>query len=221
MLFKLICQECGKEYSVKSERDAKRSKHCSRICHNTAASRSSHAITTARARARRAHVVQPVEPNIRHIAIGTKAVSTVDLEDFEYLDAMTWNLHTGGYAVRNQKGDGTRFMHRLIIERSLNRRLNIHEWVDHKDHNKLNCRRTNLRLCNASTNGANMLRPGHNRSGYKGVSWSTQHRQWVAQTKINQQSVFIGLFHDPEQAALAYDAATVQLFGEFAKTNIL
>ena len=64
----------------------------------------------------------------------------------------------------------------------------------------------------------------HNRrtygqSGYKGV-FSYQGK-WLAQLSSNYKSVYLGIFEDIEQAALAYDAAVVQLYGQNAKTNIL
>src|ERR1700751_41370 len=42
-------------------------------------------------------------------------------------------------------------------------------WVDHKDHNGLNCLRSNLRKTTASFNSANQRKRADNKLGVKGV----------------------------------------------------
>jgi hypothetical protein len=58
------------------------------------------------------------------------------------------------------------------------------------------------------------------RTGYKGVGWSgTKTHRWQAKIMRNGRSVFLGSFGTPEEAARAYDAAALELFGEHAWLN--
>jgi hypothetical protein len=56
-------------------------------------------------------------------------------------------------------------------------------------------------------------------SGFKGVSF--HHGGWHAHLKCQGKDYRRGPFESPEQAAAAYDAMAIKLFGEFAKTNAL
>jgi len=56
-----------------------------------------------------------------------------------------------------------------------------------------------------------------NRSGFKGVH--AQGSRWIASITHNRQLIHIGMFKTAKDAANAYDAKAVELFGEFALTN--
>jgi len=91
--------------------------------------------------------------------------------------------------------------------------------TDHKDHNKLNNCRDNIRPATPTQNGANMVKPPHNTSGFKGVSWDKRRMRWRAYIKKDQHQRHLGHFPEVEDAAMAYDKAAIELFGEFAKLN--
>lgn len=42
---------------------------------------------------------------------------------------------------------------------------------------------------------------------------------WSANIRVNRMLISIGRFATEREAAFAYDAAAIQHFGEFAKTN--
>lgn len=88
--------------------------------------------------------------------------------------------------------------------------------VDHKDHNKFNFQKTNLRPATRQQQMANS-KPQLNRK-YKGISQHS-NRSFRASLKFNQKQVHIGYFDTEEQAAKAYDKKAKQLFGEFALLN--
>lgn len=77
----------------------------------------------------------------------------------------------------------------------------------------------NLREATSSQNAGNQrpVRGGYSR--FKGVTFDKQRQQWVARLKINGRARNIGRFDREEEAARAYDAVAISVFGEFARPN--
>jgi hypothetical protein len=153
-------------------------------------------------------------------------VALVDDEDYEMVSGYRWyvdeyqrgsGLKVGPYAVSvvNRAGPGeprkqsTIRMHKLITG-----------WreTDHADHNGLNNQRSNLRPAEGRNQRNSRKGPGTS-SAYKGVSWYAPTNRWVAQISRGYKKIYLGYFADEKAAALAYDAAARELFGEFACTN--
>lgn len=92
--------------------------------------------------------------------------------------------------------------------------------VDHINGDGLDNRRCNLRLVTRSQNLANQRRVRANKSSrFKGVSWSRTHAKWVASICVDNKQTILGRFDDEVVAAVRYNAAAVQSFGEFAFLN--
>src|SRR5579863_1550584 len=104
-------------------------------------------------------------------------------------------------------------MHREIMKPSKD------EEVDHINHDKLDNRRENLRVCTGSQNQCNRRRKLKNTSGYKGVCWYRSKNRWKAALNIKGKCVWTGLFKNKEEAAHAYDEAAKLHHGEFAYLN--
>lgn len=141
-------------------------------------------------------------------------VALVDDDDFQRVNEYKWYIKRDrrkntGYAVM---ADGTR-MHRFILD--LRSGLPL---VDHKDLNGLNNQRYNLRVCTPAQNRSNTKKT-HGSSLYKGVSLDGS--RWVAYIKVNQKTKYLGTFEDEVAAALAYDVAAREHFGEFSRCNFL
>jgi len=45
----------------------------------------------------------------------------------------------------------------------------------------------------------------NNKSGYRGVSWSSRRKHWIVQIMINKKSKYLGSFCDKKEGALVYD----------------
>lgn len=97
--------------------------------------------------------------------------------------------------------------------------------IDHINRNKLDNRIDNLRSCTRGQNNANATkknRLGSPTSAYKGVhfrpEWGSAGK-WVAQIVCEGQHHWLGGFDFEDEAALAYNAAAIHHFGEFARLN--
>lgn len=90
--------------------------------------------------------------------------------------------------------------------------------VDHKNRDRRDNRRDNLRYVTDSQNARNSSTPTNNTSGYRGVSWNTKGN-WGVQIRVDTKIIRLGTFIDKEVAARAYDAAAIKYHGEFAVLN--
>lgn len=119
-----------------------------------------------------------------------------------------------GYA----KSGSSDWMHRVILERAIGRQLLKEERCDHIDRNKLNNRRSNLRVAAHSQNMCN--RQTRNKSGYRGVRPYPSYKQsptaWIAKIKVDGKQIYLGRFATAEEAHVAYCEAALLYHGEFA-----
>lgn len=92
--------------------------------------------------------------------------------------------------------------------------------ADHKNRVGWDNRRSNLRPATAYDNSANKS-PSKNKihSRFKGVTYDPIKQLYRARIMYYGKSVGLGRFKDETEAAKAYDAAAVHLFGEFAYVN--
>lgn len=146
----------------------------------------------------------------------------VDNLDFEYLNQWKWYFSSSGYAMRkpyirgsghkHQKGESIQ-MHRLITNAPKEM------WVDHINHDKLDNQKLNLRVVTPKQNAANSKLPITNKSGFKGVSWHSQTKKWIAWIRNNNKNIYLGTYKIKKEAALAYDFGVICFRDSFSSTN--
>lgn len=155
---------------------------------------------------------------MKEIQLTKGFVTLVSDKDYDWLNQWEWHV-TGRvgqrYAMRTRPMfKGARFklsMHREIINAPGG------VWVDHRDRNSLNNQRYNLRLCTYSQSMAN--RWCVNKTGFKGVQYEKNRRSWNSYLTFGRQTIWLGAFDDPEDAACEYDYAARIAYGKFALTN--
>jgi hypothetical protein len=135
----------------------------------------------------------------------------IDTEDYEKLAKYNWMCH-GRYARRVEKGQ-TIHMHRLLMNCP-----NGFE-VDHINRNRLDNRKSNLRIVTRQQNMCNKASYAESSSKYKGVSWHSKDRLWHAQIRVNHKINFIGAYEKEEVAAAAYNYNAQIYFGTYAVLN--
>jgi hypothetical protein len=137
-------------------------------------------------------------------------VALVDDEDYERVAARKWRLQNGPYASSTNRPHV--LMHRFILDAPPDRQ------VDHRNGDKLDNRRSNLRFCTQSENTANTMLSRQNKTGYKGVHPDRPGR-WKAAIGYGPAWTHLGNYTTPEAAAHAYDNAARERYGEFARLN--
>jgi hypothetical protein len=94
--------------------------------------------------------------------------------------------------------------------------------IDHKDHNGLNNKKENIRLCSHSTNQQNARKTGKQTSSkFKGVYFHSKRMKYHAKIRLNRKVFFIGSFDNEIEAALAYNQKAIEMFGNFVCLNVI
>lgn len=143
----------------------------------------------------------------------------VDADDFERLNKYSWWVSVRGKRIgvfRSTKVNGkskTIQMHREIMQPGAGL------VVDHINRNRLDNRRSNLRICTQFENARNVGPASHKK--YKGTIKEIKGKSvgWHAKIRCGGKQIYLGYFKDEESAARAYDKAASKLHGEFAYLN--
>ena len=153
---------------------------------------------------------------MKEIPLTRGLVALVDDESFDELSQFKWYAVSPGrhlnYAYRaGSQGTAPEAMHRRLLPDAA--------YIDHRNGNGLDNRRSNLRPATHQQNMFNRRMRKDNTSGLIGVQWDARRNRWRARVKVNGTTLNFGRFKDPIEAALARDAAARELHGDFAKLN--
>lgn len=135
----------------------------------------------------------------------------------EILNTDSWNVIVGKYsfhAYRNLNGE-VQLMHRVIVERFLNRKLNSDEFVIHLDNNYSNNKRDNLVIANRSEAKAHANRHGKFLAHYRGV-YRAENGRYKANISVNGKTIHLGAYDSDEEAYQAYCSAAIKYWGKIA-----
>lgn len=153
----------------------------------------------------------------------TKGYKTkVDDDDFEWLSLYKWcaqERKRGAYALRSVRISRKKVHHYYMAREIMKCPEGLE--VDHINHDTLDNRKENLRICTVAENQHNQqIKNVKKTSKYKGVSWSPRQKSFRADIYKGKDHCFLGYFKDEFEAAQTYDKKAVELFGEFANVNI-
>jgi len=121
----------------------------------------------------------------------------IDEQDYETVNKHTWCICHYGYPV-TFIGDNIEKVYHLILGKAPEGL----EW-DHIDRNKLNNKRSNLRLVTRTINSRNKNPQKNNTSGVSGVSWRKSLGKWRVRIKLDGKEICVGHFKQKQDAIVA------------------
>lgn len=156
-------------------------------------------------------------------------VILISKEDYERVKDLNLYYNSNSGYIHLQLGNKKTSLHRFIVGV-----MDLNIFVDHKNRNKLDNRRENLRTCTRSQNRMNANPYGT--SKYLGVNLHISTRKYfskklqkevIHKTKpkyraaivVNGKQRHLGLFKAEEEAAREYDKYAKIYHGEFANLN--
>ena len=158
--------------------------------------------------------------DVAYVPLTRGYYAIIDAEDAPLVEGVSWRAKPGNtgiiYAARDcRDGSGNWTvvrMHRVILgakDKTL---------VDHLDHDGLNNRRNNIRLCSHSENNQNARKRIKGSSKYKGIYWKERDKKWYARIMLNGKRIFLGSYDTEDEAHKAYCKASRDLHKEFGCT---
>lgn len=129
-----------------------------------------------------------------------RAHALIDDEDHQWAQHK-WYL-ANGYARRDITVDGKtirQYLHRELMG------LVPGDGIegDHRNGNRLDCRRKNLRLSTRAQNAQNKSSQPGSVSKYRGVFWDKSRQRWQVIVKLHGRKFHLGRYDDEEAAAKA------------------
>lgn len=140
-------------------------------------------------------------------------IAIVDDEDYEKINQWKWQVNSGGYAKGRIKYNGvwkTESMHRYIMNPPSDK------YIDHINGNKLDNRKSNLRICTPQQNSANIPKQSKINK-YKGVRY--KHGNYEVSIVVNGEYKYLGTYSNEEAAGNVYNYYAKYFNGEFAYLN--
>lgn len=136
---------------------------------------------------------------------GTRLECLIDTEDFDRISS----INSSWWADRSSDGNGF-YVSGEIREDGKRIKVRIHRFitnatndyvVDHKNHNKLDNRKENLRVVTHAENHQNREKAQSNsHTGIRGVGWHKYTKKWYAHITINGKTKTLGYFDDIHEA---------------------
>jgi hypothetical protein len=150
---------------------------------------------------------------------GDRKFVVMDDQDYDFYSQWTWHVDKRGYVVRNV----------WIVENGKRKCITIQLHVeinqtpkgvdtDHKNRDRLDCRRDNLRKSTDKESARNQGKKSK-KNKYKGVYTQPWSGRFVVMCSIHKKNECWGTYDTEEFAAHVYDYVTNKYHGEFAYLN--
>lgn len=142
---------------------------------------------------------------MKTIALGGKrnGQTLVDDDVYEWASRFNWHQNAKGYVSRAGERHTSVLLHRVILGLVPGDGIK----TDHRDRNRLNNQRSNLRVATTALNAQNTISLGK-ASRFRGVIWASwrKTRAWRAQVVLAGKHYHLGYFDDEVSAARAAEA---------------
>lgn len=145
----------------------------------------------------------------------------IDDTDADLADAK-WHMSKSRDGCQGYPRNGkNQYLHRVVA-----RRMGIVGSIDHRNGDKHDSRRSNIRKATPQENnwntGARLQYGGKAPSSrYCGVSWRGEQRKWEAYIRVDGRKIHLGRHDSEKDAAEAYNRAAEEHHGEFARLNLV
>jgi hypothetical protein len=130
----------------------------------------------------------------------------IDIEDIDKIKEYKWNC-----AEDLHVSSGNVWLHRLLMNC-----IDENLVVDHINHNPLDNRKSNLRICTSQENRMNNSLPISNTTGIIGLYYNKRKNTWQPNITVNKKVITLGEFTDRDEAIKERLKAEVYYFKEFA-----
>lgn len=136
-----------------------------------------------------------------------------DKEDYEKIKGICWWESNGGYVQGKIKNNGKIIsLHHLVFE--------YNGIIDHRNRNRLDCRKENLVPSTDMDNRQNSTLQKSNKTGCAGVKWHSLSNKWSADITYHRKRIHLGTFNNIEDAILARLTKEVEICDDlFHRTN--
>lgn len=140
---------------------------------------------------------------------GDNKTFIIDPEDYDKVSTKVWHINDFGYVISWINGKHCR-LHRLIMEPPNNMD------IDHINHNTLDNRKCNLRICTRQQNSMNQKKKINNTSGTPGVVFDKRSNFWMATIKYKYKRIYLGCYKSKDDAIKSRKCGEQKYYGEYA-----
>jgi hypothetical protein len=124
-------------------------------------------------------------------------MTLIEAGDYDFVMERRWCLGPNGYVFNQTQADGRVYLHRLLLGLP----AGDARQGDHRNRNRLDNRRENLRIVTQKQQMQNL--PGWGRSAHRGICWHGHSQRWMAYGEVDGKRVYLGYFDTEKEAAAA------------------
>jgi len=132
-----------------------------------------------------------------------------DADDFDKIKSFTWYI-SGKDKLKTCINTYGKPLYKFVLSAPSGYE------IDHVDRNRLNNRKSNLRICTHQQNQFNQDLQSNNSSGVIGVRFYKARNKYVARIKFCGRDIHLGYYENIKNAMQARNEAARLLFGSFA-----